>query len=323
MVDTGVTVLTVCAPLFAMVVFGILLKRSGALTDDAHRFISGLVYRFSLPVLIFTGICKADFVSLLNPAVVVGTLGGTAILVAFCLAGAWLLPSAMRGPAITVSYLSNLSYMGFPLAKNAFGDDGLVYAGIVNAFTMPVFVVAGVLILSMGRQGTGSLWTQIKTGLLNPVVLAAFGGLAVSLFVHETGLGGVWENQRTVHALVGIVGAILVPIASVGLPLSLIAVGASLRFSHVRQHWGLLTVSGFLKLVAAPLVTLILCRVLFPGADRAAVGTAVLLMACPVAVALYVMSQQFDAEPEFVAGALAMSTAVSCITIPLWVAIVL
>ena len=323
MLNTLVTVLTVCAPLFAMVLFGVLLKRTGALTDDAHRFVTGLVYNFSLPVLVFTGICKADFASLLNPAVVVSTLGGTVVLVVFCLAGALLLPSAMRGPAVTVSYLGNLSYMGFPLAKNAFGDDGLVYAGIINAFTMPVFVVAGVLILSMGRRGTASVWTQMKVGLLNPVVLAAFAGLLTSLLVHETGIGTAVTDQPGIRALVSIAGAILNPIAIVGLPLSLIAVGASLRFSHVQRHLGILGLSGFLKLAAAPLVTLVLCRLLFPGAARAAVGTSVLLMACPVSVALYVMSKQFEAEPEFVAAALATTTAVSCITIPLWVAVVL
>ena len=321
--DTVLTVITVCAPLFAMVAFGALLKRTGALSDEAHRFVTGLVYRYSLPVLVFTGVCKTDFQSLLNPAVIVSTLGSAAVLVLLCWAGSHVLARDVRGPVITVSYLGNLSYLGFPLAMNAFGEEGLVYAGIVNAFAMPTFVVAGVLILSLGMKEKRSMWAQMKVGLLNPVVIAAFAGILTSLVVHETALGAIVEGNEAARRLIGIASAVLAPVAAMGLPLALIAVGGSLRFAHVRRHIVLLGVCGLLKLVAAPLLTLALCWWLFPGAERAAVGTAVLLMACPVSVALYVISERFQTEPAFVAAALATTTAASCITIPLWVAVVL
>jgi len=321
--DTIATVLTVCAPLFAMVAFGAVLKRTGALSDEAHRFMTGLVYRYSLPVLVFTGVCRTDFQSLLNPAIIVGTLGSAAVLALVCALASLMLAREMRGPVITVAYLANLSYLGFPLAKNAFGEEGLVYAGIVNAFAMPTFVVVGVLILSLGMREKESRAAQMKVALLNPVVVAAFAGILTSLLVHETAVGTILEGSEVARRLVGIGSAVLDPIAVVGLPLALMAVGASLSFTHVRRHVVLLGICALLKLVAAPLLTLALCHWLFPGAERAAVGTAVLLMACPVSVALYIISGRFKTEPEFVAAALATTTAASCITIPIWVAIVL
>jgi predicted permease len=323
MFSTTITVVTVCAPIFTMIVFGMLVRRTGMLTQEAQRFITWLVYTFSLPVIVFLGICKQDFRSLLNGAVLVSTFGATAALLIVAGIGSLFLAKRLRGPWIAAGYVANLAYMGFPLASNAFGPPGLTYAGIVNAFAMPVFTVLCCVLLSAGRDGHGSIWRQIRDGLSNPTVIAAFAGVGCSFLARETSLGtSLLSHHASVTALT-IGEAILKPIGNLGLPLSLVAVGAALRFDHVKEHWGAISVSALIKLILAPLATLIICRTFFPAAGMAATGTPVLLMACPLAVATYVIGDQMGSEPGFLASDLAVTTAASCVTIPFWVAVVM
>lgn len=323
MVETTVTVVTICAPLFVMVLFGYMLKRSGALGAEAHQFISWFVYNFSLPVLIFTNIARTDFRSLLNASVVFSTLGACAIVGALTWLSASALKRDTRSAGVVIAFMANIAYLGFPLARNAFGEAGLVYAGIVNAFTMPVFTVACVFVLAVGG-GTGlSTGRQLLGAVSNPAVVGAFAGIVVSLIAFETPVGVFVEGSLPGSSVVSIVNAVLQPIGAVGMPLSLVAVGASLRFAHIRTNAVSISLLCVAKLVVAPALTLAACHLLFPGADRAAVGTAVLLMACPVAVGLYVIASQMKVQAEYVAAALAATTAASCVTIPIWVALVL
>jgi predicted permease len=323
MLHTTISVITICAPLFALILFGALVRRSGMLTADAQRFITWLVYTFSLPVLVFVGICKQDFRSLLNASVVGSTLAAFVLVLLIAWAASLLLPAKLRGSMMTAAFLANLSYMGFPLANNAYGPAGLTYAGIVNAFSMPVLTVATCLLLAMGRPGNGSISRQMRAVAVNPVILAALAGVACAFLAHETAWGRAVVAWSPAFTVLKIGDAVLQPIAALGLPLSLVAVGAALRFGHVREYRLAIAVSGVLKLVVAPLLTLVLCRLIFPSADPAAVGTAVLLMACPLAVAGYVLGEQLGAETGFLASDLAVTTAASCVTIPIWVAILL
>ena len=307
--------------MFALILFGVWLRRVGMLGPQAHAFITRFVYLFSLPVLLFTGIVKEHFSALLNPAVIVSTLAATFVVIT----AGWLIsrfvPQRLRGPAVATAFIANTAYIGFPLSQNAFGDPGLTYAGIVNAFTMPVFIVLGVWLLTFGRAGHGAWHRKIRTALTNPIVLSALLGAAASLVVHETPVRHVIAWQP-VSELLALIGAIVKPVGLMGLPLALIAVGASLRFEHIRGHWSVMGVCTVAKLVVMPLVTWLFCRFMFPAAAPAAAGTAVLIMACPQSVGLYVISRELDAEAEFVGGMLVLTTVGACITIPIWVALV-
>ena len=105
---------------------------------------------------------------------------------------------------------------------------------------------------------------------------------------------------------------------AMGLPLALMTIGAALHLGKVKEHrWALAAVvTG--KLVLMPLVTLLVARALFPAAPTATVAVAVLLSACPNAVASYVIACKTGVDEGFVASLLALSTALSIITIPTW-----
>jgi len=235
----------------------------------------------------------------------------------------YLAPAAIRGAFTGVAFIGNLSYMGFPLAANAYGATGLTFAGIINAFLMPAITVAAVMFFARDSHGSAHPLRQVRRALFAPVILAAIAGLLCSLVFHEVPAGRAFLRLPGVPTLLGIADAVLRPLGSMGLPLSLIAVGAALRFSHIRAYLRPVIWAAVLKLAVMPAAALAVCLLFFPGAGVAAAGTSVLLMACPVAVAAYVLGDQLKADSEYIAAVLAVTTVASCVTIPVWVAVLM
>ncbi len=322
-------VLVISLPIFLVIGFGVLLRRSGMLNDAAHRFVSRFVYLFSLPILIFLAIAKQDFAELLNWQIIVSTLGATAVLAGAAMGllvieakAAGRVPARLRGPLAISPWFANLTFLGLPLAGSAFGEAGIMYVGIINAFTMPVFVVMGMVMLTLGQASGGALIKQLVGAVVNPIVLSAAGGVAASLLIQQFDLAAWPERSAALGSALAIALKFADMIGQLGLPLALIAIGGSLKLEAMHGRLGWMALGTATKLGAAPALTLAIC-VLLPDMDDAGRGTAVLLMGCPLSVGVYVISQQLDTDSEYLAGLLVMTTAGSCLTIPLWLLVVI
>ncbi|MDA3963269.1 MAG: AEC family transporter [Planctomycetota bacterium] len=335
MLERLIQVLVICLPVFACILLGRHLMTKGQMSHEAHRFINGLVYRFSLPALIFRGVSKQEFSTLIDPGIITSTVGATIALGILGFAITRLIPMrrSLRAPATFAPYWANLSYLGFPLAQAAFGDEGFEKAAIVNAFTMPVMVVSGIILMSIDGKADDErigLGTRIRTALTNPVVLASALGIGVALANDLTGIGlHLTATDRVLHwhllaGLIDTADGLLSLIGAMGLPLALVAVGGSLvmktetsAVSSTSDNALLWIMSGA-KLIIAPLATLLILS-LFPDTSPAARGAAVLLMATPAAVAAYMIAGEMSDEHSFVARHLVLSTMLGCVSIPCWV----
>ena len=315
-------VVRVCIPVFACMGLGFYIRQRGIMSEDARLFINKLVYHVALPVLIFVKIAAQDFTQLIDSAVLIPALGAT--LLGAVLMGGFAFIGPFRPslrPLISYSaFWGNISYMGFPLAEAAFGEAGLTNAAIMNGFAMPLYVLLGVLALrTCGGKSNGSLsavGTDVLQALRNPLIIASALGLLVSL-IHS-------------HEILAIPVVIIHPIndsmtliGQMGLPLALLAVGASLKLDTIRGEYGPLMVMTTAKLAIGPALCYGISLIWFPDAARAATGTAVLLMAMPAAVAGYVITSSLSEEGDISASCLALSTVISFLTIPLWLFILL
>lgn len=325
MLDTVLRVIGICLPIYGLVLLGFLLRRRGFMDESAQRFLTAFVYRFSLPVLIFLAVAREDFADLLNPSVIMPVVATIGIGGGLALAAAWLigLPKGLRAPVGFSPFFANTVFLGFPLAEKAFGPAGLTNAAIVNAFGMPLFVATGVLMLlaSERREGTHPL-RAISGAILNPIVLSALIGLVVSAILHGTGLRDWAEQQQWVMTTWSLTRSVVDPLATIGMPLALMAVGAALRFDTLAAEKGLMAVSVVLKVLVGPAMTLLFSWWWFPDATAAERGTAVLLMAMPLSVGCYVVSSALGSRQDFVAGLLVLSTVAAAVTTPIWVALV-
>ncbi len=321
------SVLEICVPVFAVMGLGKLLSTKGRLTDEHCSFINGLVYNFSLPALILSGVAGQRMNTFADPAVTLIPLLAL-VMVALLTMGVVKLNGYKDGFAAAVvfgTFWANVSYVGFPLCRNAFGEAGFAKAAIYNGLLIPVFIILSYLLI--GLYGAGAkkvkMSRRIRGALLNPILLSCLAGIVVALSIEpfRTADGAV-DLHPVLLSIGNLLNAILKMVGTMGLPLALIAIGASLKWEQTRSHLGALGWTVGCKLLLVPLITLLLIRWLCPAAAAESLGVAVILSATPSAVASYVVSCQLGVERGFVSSMLVLSTALSVLTLPVWVYIV-
>jgi len=101
-------------------------------------------------------------------------------------------------------------------------------------------------------------------------------------------------------------------------PGALFAIGASLASKSAER----ISIAGwlsFLKLVVHPLFVAFACFVLFKVEPYQAMVT-VSAAALPVAGNIYILAQHYGTSPQRVSAAILVSTALSIVTVSLWIA---
>ncbi len=320
-------VLVICVPVFAVMGLGKALAVSGRLKDEHCTFINWLVYMFSLPALIFSGVARQSFDSFFDPAVILIPIVAVLIIVLLTMGIARLnrYKGGFAAAFVFGTYWANASYVGLPLSQNAFGNEGFAKAAIYNGLVIPFFVLTSYTLIGFYGAGSSDMkpGKRIKGAFLNPVVLSAVCGILVALVLDQfRTIDGSLQMPASMVAAGHLFGSFLSMIGSMGLPLALLSIGASLKWEQTRAHLGALGWSVGSKLVLLPLVTLLLIRLFFPEASAVSLGVPVILASTPCAVASYVVSCQLGVERGFVSSMLVLSTVLSVFTIPVWIYLV-
>jgi predicted permease len=311
-----------------MIALGKVLERRGVLNQDHRNFANWLTYNFALPALVFTGVAKQRFFELFEPPLLFGPFCAIVLvmLIFVLLARVLRLKGGLAAAFVFGTFWANVSYMGFPLARNAYGAEGMTNAAIYNAFIMPFSVILGFVMIGMYRadRAGGGFGRRIRGAFLNPIVVSALLGIVTALTAElfRDSRGGL-QLPGIARSLIEIAGSFLELVGSMGLPLALLSIGGSMHLSETRKRGGLLVVVLVGKLLLFPLLTLAVIRLFFPGADPVAAGVAVTLAATPNAVASFVVARQIGVEEGFVSSMLVISTALSVFTLPFWLYFVL
>jgi predicted permease len=194
---------------------------------------------------------------------------------------------------------SNAAYMGFPLVKGLFGDEGLLYA---SAFA----TMFNVIVWSVGyavMSGEMNAKQVAKSVGKNPVTYAVILGLIIYL-----GRIPVPEVIKQPISLVG----------SMTTPLSMIIIGAMIAGSKVKAILGNKEVwlSVAVRLVLIPIITFGLFYLFGIGGMVASV--VLIQAACPTAATTSVLAIQFNHDESVGAGTVVLSTICSIVTLTIF-----
>ena len=218
----------------------------------------------------------------------------------------WLLVMVFRlrstlGPitGLGTAY-ANVGFFGIPVTQLAFGSEYLLHQSVMTAMTTILICSLGVWLLSPAGGGVlGKMRTAFETPLLPSVAI----GLGLRYFEIEM--------PPLVSQPLQLLGAIFTPLALYTLGAQ-IASAKSLRMEVLPQ-----AVIGSLKLAASPLITLYLCQ--FMGVPMDVTQVMVVAAATPVGVLITIFAAEFKAEPEFIATATVITTALSPLTVTAWI----
>ncbi len=290
------------APVFLIILVGIFLKKIGIIDEKFVSTSSQVVFKVSLPALIFSGISKTDFRTIFSWKVLAVMYGG----IFFAFAFSWLLSVVLiqeperKGPFIQGSLRGNTVIMGLALVMNVFGEQGVAEASIIVAFIVPLFNVLSVIALTvpMHSGGTGSYKKIVLNLVKNPLIIAILVSLPFSILSIQ---------------LPVVIDVSLSYLAKMTLPLALIGIGGSLSFSAVRSNFLLSAAASFIKIVIVPAGVVIAGIKL--GIRDSTLGIIFIISAAPAAISSFVMTKAMKNDSQLAANIIVISTLGSIFTI--------
>ncbi len=291
----------VVLPVFLIVGLAALVSRRLAL--DSRTLGTLIIYVFS-PALVLDGIST----SALDPgeigqiSAVVFAVAGVVALLAWGTTRLLRFDRKLASVFIMTSILINAGNYGLPLNEFAFGAEGVARAMVYYVMTTVVANTLGVFLASRGEaSGREAALNVFRVPLLYALLL----GLALNF-------GGVilpTPVARAVHLL-----------GQAAVPCMLVMLGLQLaKVSSLRRQIGPVVLASGLRLVVAPLVAVGMTALFgLTGITR---SVSIVESAMPTAVISSALAAQFNADGEFTAAVVLVSTAASLITLSVLLAL--
>lgn len=292
-----------------LVVIGVAGAASGALKEEAKDTLAGIIFNITLPLMLFTNFSKMDATSRLlsNSISMMGLSFGTMMLMLLI---GWVTSRLLNirnneAPVfITHSIFGNIIYLGFPVVYALFGDEGLLYASMLQLVSNILMWTLGVVMLSSGK-GVPVFRSMLRVFNINTYAIVAglimfIAGIKLPAFlmIPFDGLGGA--NTY----------------------LSMIYIGLMLYYSNIRNMAGkkIVYFLTFNKLLLVPIILMGLL-LLLPGltgikADRLVFSVLIVESSMPCMANIIILAKTFGADDELATANVFISTLFSIITLP-------
>lgn len=296
--DAFLSVILEVAVILILIVIGYFTVKKGMFTKESLGSITSFLLYIVTPCLIVSSFLSAES----------GKLDGWTLLLAA------VLPALSIVISIALSYLffrkepsgrrrvlrfsmifCNVGFMGIPLVEGIVGSEGVLY----GSFFIAVF---NIFCWTYGYVMMGGGKVRLKALLLNPGVIGLVIGLP--LYLLDVPVPALFVEPVEL-------------ISALNTPLAMIVVGGYIAQVKLRAFVSDLAVykMAVLRLVVAPLLYLVLVWLLRP--DETLLMSTVIQAATPVAANCVLFAVQYDSDAELASKSVAVSTALSVVTIPL------
>lgn len=296
--DAFLSVILEVAVILILILVGYFTVKKGMFTKESLGSITSFLLYIVTPCLIVSSFLSAE----------PGKLDGWTMLLAV------VLPALSIVISIAVSYLffrreplgrrrvlrfstvfCNVGFMGIPLVEGIVGSEGVLY----GSFFIAVF---NIFCWTYGYVMMGGGKVRLKALLLNPGII----GIAIGLPLYLLNVPVPALFVEPVEL-----------ISALNTPLAMIVVGGYIAQVKLRAFVSDLAVykMAVLRLVVAPLLYLALVWLLRP--DETLLMSTVIQAATPVAANCVLFAVQYGSDAELASKSVAVSTALSVVTIPL------
>ncbi|GGY66854.1 AEC family transporter [Marinobacter zhanjiangensis] len=298
--DIFLQTLATTLPVFTMVFIGLGLRKLGWIDAAFVNTASALVFKATLPTLIFLSILRADLDTALNPGLLgffaLATLGSFALVWLWSL---WRVPRMDRGVYVQGSFRGNCGIVGLALAASMYGDYGLSAGGILLGLVIICYNILSVVVLLTYQSEQKLHWGHILADIArNPLILAVIVSVPFAW----------WDLSLPEWVMTS--GDYF---ASLTLPLALLCIGATVSLNAIRQDSGPAMGATAFKMVTLPaLCTLAAWLAGFEGQE---LGLMFLYWASPTAAASFVMVKALGGNARMAANIVAMTTLLASITV--------
>lgn len=281
-------------PVLVVPAIGFIWAKSGNTFDN--RFITQLVTNVGTPALTADALTRIQ----MGAAPLIEMAGLTALcFLSFAVLGLIVLRfmKLANHSYLPALMFPNTGNMGLPLALFAFGDEGLAFAVVFFAISITSQFTIG-MSLAAGSFSVGRLFRM-------PMIY----GIAWALTVLAMG----WEVPPYIGNTLQLLGGLTIPLMLLALGVSL----AQLRVTRLPRNLLL----SMVRLVGGAAIGFTVGYL----ADASPLVTGVLIIqsTMPVAVFNYLFAQYYNREPADVASMVVITTALSFVTLPVLLYLVL
>lgn len=299
-------VLFIVLPIFGLVYAGYFFRKIKICTDEWVHVLNQFVYYVSLPAIISVSFWQINVREPMFWSIVGANTGAVLAyaLVLFCVLE--ILPwkrGNLKAAAFMVGIVGNTVYIGFPLLADAFGKTLLPYSIAAATVHLVLGLILSILAVEFWVIKSKRASAYIVDFFKNPF----FTSLAVGVFLSLINFKGPVADmiQKPIFML-----------GATASPLALFALGGFLHSKFVPHYLSRSVVLTVVKLAVFPALVWFFVRLLGLGADFTAIS--VIVASMPSAVTAFVIAEKYHLDNELVANTILLSTAVSVLTISLF-----
>jgi len=299
---------SIVGPICLLLFLGWFLNRTSTINDSFIEVGSKLVFKVTLPTLLFLSIVKMDHQAEIDFYLIAFGISANFIFFLLCIIATkfWVTEKVQHGVIIQGAFRSNTAIIGLAYVSNVYGEATLGLAAVYVASHTILYNILSVIILSPKKEGfnLAIIINMVKSILKNPLIISILLGLVCFLL------------NIPVPELIINTGQYF---SDMTLPVALLCTGASLSVQALKNNSFNCRFSTILKIVVGPI--LITAGAYCLGYQGELLGLVFFMSAAPTAAASYVMARAMGHSAELAANIIAMTTIGSLITCSLGVSL--
>ena len=291
-------------PVMLCIMLGYFLARIGMIKEELRKGLNSLCFKVFLPFYLFDSVYDTDVSTAFNPGLM---LFCCLAMIAWFAALMIMIPriepeNPRRGVLIQAMFRSNFALFGLPMAETLCGKENMGPTNLLIGVCVPLVNVLAVITLETFRGGKPSVRKMLLGIAKNPLIIASLLGLAFNLL----NIPLYTDLRKTI-----------INLGKVATPLSMVALGASFTFASTKVYRRQLALGVSGKLIISPLLMVTLGALL--GFRTETLVPVLIFFGAPTAVSSFPMAQQMDGDGELAASLVVFTSALSIVTIFLWV----
>lgn len=353
MLEVFITSLNAVVPIVLLILLGYLLRRFNFLNDNFVSMGNKFVFRVCLPCMLFINIYDSmdsfdiDWVVVAYCVIIICVIFGLGLLTAILCTK----ENRRKGVILQCTFRSNFAIIGLVLVERLGGDTAI--AGIVSAFSIPVFNILAVVALSIFVSGEDEKKldeTSLQANALGEAVHPVhkkrnIGGILLNIVKNPLIIGvvlglvfvGIRELERAVcggdvpfrfDTQLKFLYEAVSDLKSIASPLALVVLGGQFKFSAVKGMTKEIVVSTLWRIVLAPVIGIGIAVLLNTYTDWFNISnnvypTLIALFGTPVAVSSAIMAGQMGNDEQLATQLVVWTSIGSVVTIFLTVFILM
>ncbi len=304
-------IFTLIFPIFAIILTGYACARFNILPAQAGDSLIQFVFFVGIPAMLVVAIGQQNPAELLNWTFI--AIFGGSVLAVFVLVlfAARLFFGTDFGAATMIAMIcvaSNTGIIGLPLLHSLLGHKAVALAALANIIVVALLLIQIILLEESvpgeEEKSTSTKLKHIKNAFLNPIVLSTLVGL-VFAFTPLT-IPVIFANY------LNILGSSVAACA-------LFAVGMSIKPASLFDSGPVILFASSIKLIGLAVIVFVLTQIF--GLSPLLSTVAVVSAALPTAKSEFVLAKQYHEEEEVVAETVSFTTALSVVTLFIWLLI--